>query len=1431
MEDLYGKLEDEEEYFNNSNNNNNTSNAASSSNTGSGTTMGIDNTYPTTTINTLSSVPSTDITNIYGHKTTIEGSTSSVDSMRDILLRTNFGNGKRTIFIVTYHLPVVLRKRRSKDNNSTNSEWTAQWIEDDILARTPNSIAGDVKTIWIGVVTRECIDNTTWEEDLRGAAPGSLSSTTSKGPNPSDYSMSTNENDETKSTNPPSVIKTLTYAAPVGNRVVVIRSDETKNEQESQGPTVAIRGMGCESSTVPNTPTSDAVPSISSTTASTNRDASSMNSQQFNYSGTVTFQREDMIAIAKTLNSMDVIPIFLPTGLHEDYAGYCLGVLRPALCNVLETGSQHMFPQASSLALQNAGWEAYEEANEAVARVVLSQYGQGDVVWTHDYQLCLVPKHISQWVGDLYGGRSPQVFFMHSAFPTSEIFRTLAVRDQLIEAMLECDVVGFHTFNYARHFLHACKRLLGISFRSRRGGSLALDYDGRDVLVNISHVGVEAAALDRWMASESAAKVACMFAEKYPGKLIIAGIDTCQRMSGMALKLLAFERLLEDYPVYRGNVILVQRCELRHALISDVQKTSAELRGRVAQINATYGPVVDYEEAPSYSPMYRVGLFHQADVFLQTTIREGLNLLPLEYVYVRTKWQMIRSRALAVGGNEGPILGDIHANNSPVSVPPTVPSGVVSPPNSKITTLDQRSIPTPSNPLTNLVRFDSDGSTNSAPTIISSIQMENNQRSLDSKQASILATTSIGSSIESSIPVFSDATLKAMSTGMPAYYATISAPPSASRNRQNRASVMSIFNSNSIPNDSSTNDASTRSNVATASPGTRTESVTTTTAVTVSTSTITASDRPSLIAVSSGTPGPASVNPSGLTNISIARSSSQSSTTGLRAVVSGTTATPRLEGGSTTNALNSFANPMPLPFEVQRYDPATLQAPLPPPFRGGCVILSEFAAATSVLNSNLVVNPWNIRATVKEIDKALLMADHERSFRQWRDYLYAISKPAALWSRSIISDIVEVRSDLQQPVQGTNANASFSSPLYTALTPTSSFGASPSTIISRSSTDIERSPVPLLDILETVRAFRASKKRLIVLDYGGTLVNRVADKQLRQPFLDGYVQSLPTEVLTALAALARIPGTILYIISGLRASTIDALQLSRIASIGLAAENCMFVSHPTSVLSSSSSSTIVPSPSIVSNELSSSSTSQEFANSTSINDSTPVGTESPMIITPQRPIDGVQPIPAVGSIHTQHRTWTGLNPPDAETLAIWAEIKKRTTALMTDYAWRVNGSVVREYESIIAWDFRNADPEWAQSQAKFVANDVEALAEECNGTSVIKVTIRRSRVEVSLRSMNKGNLINDALSRMKDIDFILCVGDDTSDEDMFAAVSEWNGNRAKAGAPPATTFTATVGKKTATNARFWCVDVPMIQQLVVGLYQEGIPGSSLLKKL
>lgn len=50
-----------------------------------------------------------------------------------------------------------------------------------------------------------------------------------------------------------------------------------------------------------------------------------------------------------------------------------------------------------------------------------------------------------------------------------------------------------------------------------------------------------------------------------------------------------------------------------------------------------------------------------------------------------------------------------------------------------------------------------------------------------------------------------------------------------------------------------------------------------------------------------------------------------------------------------------------------------------------------------------------------------------------------------------------------------------------------------------------------------------------------------------------------------------------------------------------------------------------------------------------------------------------------------------------ENIANWNSLAARARGVMEAYMWRVNGSRLRVYPHVVAWDYRDADPEWAQS--------------------------------------------------------------------------------------------------------------------------------------
>ncbi|KAH0245256.1 alpha,alpha-trehalose phosphate synthase-like protein subunit, partial [Aureobasidium melanogenum] len=153
----------------------------------------------------------------------------------------------------------------------------------------------------------------------------------------------------------------------------------------------------------------------------------------------------------KLANEYDAVTVF-PSDRDIDghYTHYCKTILWPVF--------HYQIPDhPKSKAYEDHSWEFYRNVNQNFADKIIANYKRGDVIWIHDYHLLLVPGMIRKKLPDAQIG-----FFLHAAFPSSEVFRCLSTRKELLEGMLGANLVAFQTKEYAHHFLQTCSRLLTV---------------------------------------------------------------------------------------------------------------------------------------------------------------------------------------------------------------------------------------------------------------------------------------------------------------------------------------------------------------------------------------------------------------------------------------------------------------------------------------------------------------------------------------------------------------------------------------------------------------------------------------------------------------------------------------------------------------------------------------------------------------------------------------------------------------------------------------------------------------------------------------------------------------------------------------------------------------------------------------------------------
>ncbi|XP_020675547.1 probable alpha,alpha-trehalose-phosphate synthase [UDP-forming] 7 [Dendrobium catenatum] len=260
-------------------------------------------------------------------------------------------------------------------------------------------------------------------------------------------------------------------------------------------------------------------------------------------------------------------------------------------------------------------------------------------------------------------------FFLHSPFPSSEIYHTFPVREEILKALLNCDLDGFHTFDYAHHFLSCCSRILGIEYQSKRG-YIGLEYFGRIVGIKIMPVGIHMGQLQSalalpdkdWRISKLQSALALpdkdwrisQLQHQLAGKMVLLGVDDMDIFKGINLKLLAFEQMLKIHTKWQGNAVLVQIFNLARGRGRDLEEIQLEIQQSCRRINQQFGNAnykhiifidrpVSIEEGIAY---YTI-----ADCVVVTAVRDGMNLTPYEYIVSR---QGIASGSDSDSGSDGP---------------------------------------------------------------------------------------------------------------------------------------------------------------------------------------------------------------------------------------------------------------------------------------------------------------------------------------------------------------------------------------------------------------------------------------------------------------------------------------------------------------------------------------------------------------------------------------------------------------------------------------------------------------------------------------------------------------------------------------------------------------------------------------------------------
>jgi trehalose 6-phosphate synthase len=317
---------------------------------------------------------------------------------------------------------------------------------------------------------------------------------------------------------------------------------------------------------------------------------------------------------------------------EAEYESYYQGMANRVLWPLV-----HYFVE--SVEPDRAYWDAYRAVNRRFANAAIEFAGRlpahdEPTFWVHDYQLMLAPELIRMERPDARIGH-----FWHVPWPAPEIFRIVPSARTLLGGMLAADVIGFHTEGYAENFREAARDLLGAQIaRAHEHDGYDLLWHGRRVRVEVHPIGIDVDEFTALGERESIAREAEVVREEAGGvERLIVGVDRLDYTKGLPLRLEAFERFLERHPEWHRRVTLFQVCTPSRTGIpayDHLRRTVDEVVGRINGRFAEGHWVPVRYRYRAYSQDELAVLYRAADVALVTPLRDGMNLVALEYAAV-----------------------------------------------------------------------------------------------------------------------------------------------------------------------------------------------------------------------------------------------------------------------------------------------------------------------------------------------------------------------------------------------------------------------------------------------------------------------------------------------------------------------------------------------------------------------------------------------------------------------------------------------------------------------------------------------------------------------------------------------------------------------------------------------------------------------------
>lgn len=307
----------------------------------------------------------------------------------------------------------------------------------------------------------------------------------------------------------------------------------------------------------------------------------------------------------------------------------------------------HSFPY--HFTYETSNWENFKEVNRLFAKAACEEAAEDALIWVHDYNLWLVPQYIRE-----IKPNAKIAFFHHTPFPSVDIFNILPWREEIVDSLLCCDIVGFHIPRYSENFVNVARSLREVEVVKQEsvpehitavGTALAepemitqLRWNNRLVNVDAFPVGTNPEHIVSILRKPETTEHYEDIVERLQGRKLIMSAGRVDYVKGVREMLEAYGRLLERRPELQGKVNMMVTCVSPASgmrVYEEAQNLIEQLVGEVNGRFATFDwiPIMLFTQPIPFEDL--MCYYRAADVCWTTPLRDGLNLVAKEYVVAR----------------------------------------------------------------------------------------------------------------------------------------------------------------------------------------------------------------------------------------------------------------------------------------------------------------------------------------------------------------------------------------------------------------------------------------------------------------------------------------------------------------------------------------------------------------------------------------------------------------------------------------------------------------------------------------------------------------------------------------------------------------------------------------------------------------------------